>query len=67
MATMADRFRAAREAAGLTQTLAATRSGVSVDRIRKIEQGRTRVRGDELVRLAGAYAVDVTDLIGSVK
>ena len=57
------RLRGAREAAGLTQTDAATDLRVARTTLIAMEQGRRRVRTDELQRLARLYGTSVNAVL----
>lgn len=58
-------IRSLRQEMGLTQEQLAARAGVSVDLIKKLEQGaRQDARITYLMRLAGALDVDMSELIG---
>ena len=57
------RLRGAREAAGLTQTDAATDLRVARTTLVAMEQGRRRVRTDELQRLARLYGTSVNAVL----
>lgn len=56
-------LRRAREVAGLTQTQVATACGRSQPFISKVERGEIRIDPLMLVRFAGLYRVQVTDLL----
>jgi transcriptional regulator with XRE-family HTH domain len=58
------RLRLAREAAGLTQDALAARSGVKLDTLRSIEQGRTRNPGvHTLARLVQQLQLSLDALV----
>lgn len=56
-------LRRAREVAGLTQTQVADACGMSQPFISKVERGEIRIDPVMLVRFAGLYRVQVTDLL----
>ncbi|MEX1288023.1 MAG: helix-turn-helix transcriptional regulator, partial [Acidimicrobiia bacterium] len=61
---LADRFRAAREAAGLTQSELAARAGVSRQLVGALEAGRHLPRVDAALRLAGVLGENPARLFG---
>ena len=61
---IADRMRAARESAGLSQGQVARLLAMHRPTISEIEAGRRRVSADELVRFAEIYDVPVSWLAG---
>ncbi len=60
---LADKLRAARKAAGLSQVEAGERAGVHHVSIAKFETDRSTPTLRVLYRLADAYGVDVCDLL----
>lgn len=60
---LAAMLRTAREAAGLTQEQAASKSGVSRVGIAKFETDKTAPTLRVLYKLADAYGIDVCDLL----
>lgn len=62
---IAERLKAARELAGLSQNQAAKMLGLKRPGISEIEAGRRKVAADELAQLAKIYRVDVSWLIGA--
>ncbi|WP_155372657.1 helix-turn-helix domain-containing protein [Catellatospora vulcania] len=65
---LGQRIRAARRRRGIPQVDLASQAGVSVDVIRKLEQGqRHSARMDTLIRIAAVLDQDVSDLIGKPK
>lgn len=63
IAELAERLRLAREAAGLTQKLAADAIGVARTTLVAIEQGQRRVKMDELQRLSKLYQTSVNAIL----
>ena len=63
-ATIAERLRSAREAAGLTQGQAAKLLGLHRPTVSEIEAGRRKVSAEELVQFADIYGVSVSWLTG---
>ena len=61
---IADRLRAAREAAGLTQGQAAKLLGLHRPSVSEIEAGRRKVAADELLQFADIYLVSTAWLTG---
>lgn len=59
-----DRYRTARESAGLTQGQAAKLLGLHRPSISEMEAGRRKVSADELLQLARIYGVDIAWLAG---
>lgn len=60
------RLATVRRAAGLSQRALAERSGVHVQTIRHLEQGRTAsMRVDTLTKLASAIGCSIEDLVAS--
>jgi transcriptional regulator with XRE-family HTH domain len=57
---IAERLKAAREQAGLSQGQAARLLGLHRPAISEIEAGRRRVSAEELARLAGVYDVSIS-------
>lgn len=64
-ATLGDRLRTARTAAGLTQSRAATAVGLGRTTLVAIERGERRVRPRELVDLADLYGTSVSSLVSA--
>ena len=60
---LARRIRAAREAAGLSQTEVGVRIGVSYQQMQKYEHGRNRLSVGRLVRIASALDLPASTLI----
>lgn len=58
------RLRKAREARGMARPMAARHVGVTLDTIQNWEEGRTEPRVSELIKLALAYLVAPSDLLG---
>jgi len=63
-AVLAERLRAAREMAGLSQGQVAERLRIHRPSVSEIEAGRRRVSAEELTELANLYAVDLSWLAG---
>lgn len=59
---LADRLRACRTAAGLTQEEAAAKAGMVARHLQKVEAGEVNVTVQTLFKLAQAYGVKVSDL-----
>jgi transcriptional regulator with XRE-family HTH domain len=57
--SIANRLRAAREQAGLSQGQVAKLMGVQRPTVSEIEAGRRKVAAEELIRLATMYNVDI--------
>lgn len=63
--TIGLRLRKLRRDAALTQEALASEAGVSVDIVRKLEQGRRQsARTDTLISLANALDIDLSELVG---
>ena len=60
---MTSLVKACREAAGLTMSEVARRSGLSISKLSKIEHGTHRLKVDDVPRLADAIGCDVRALI----
>lgn len=61
---IADRMRAARQHAGLTQETVALRAEIRIATYSRIENGRSYPRLDTLIRIADAIGVPLRDLVG---
>lgn len=61
---IADRMRAARQRAGLTQETVALRAEIRIATYSRIENGRSYPRLDTLIRIADAIGVPLRDLVG---
>jgi transcriptional regulator with XRE-family HTH domain len=64
---LAQRIRAAREAAGLSQTDVSVRIGVSYQQMQKYEHGRNRLSVGRLIRIATAIGIPATTLIDGLE
>jgi transcriptional regulator with XRE-family HTH domain len=60
---LARRIRAAREAAGLSQTEVGVMIGVSYQQMQKYEHGRNRLSVGRLIRIATALGIPASTLI----
>ncbi|MFE9851135.1 MULTISPECIES: helix-turn-helix domain-containing protein [Streptomyces] len=58
-----DRIRAARLHAGLTQEAVSLRAGIGLDSYNRIEKGHASPRLDNLIRIADAIGVPLSDLV----
>lgn len=64
MSMFADQLRAARETAGLTQTVAAGRAGIAQPLWSQYERGETMPSVEQAHRLADAVGATLVELLG---
>lgn len=61
---IAERLVRFRTAAGLDPERAATATGIAAERLADAERAQTALTDEEIVRVAGAYGVDPTEIFG---